>query len=309
MATDEGGITVRKKVGLVGAPITIAQPHFGVDFGPDSIRYTGLIKRLMESGIDLVDHGNIKVNNVGKDQVDPKTSLKNLEAVAEGNSAIAQKVKEIKSKGEMPLILGGDHSIAIGTVAGLYESYKNLGIIWYDAHADLNSAEISPSGNIHGMSLAVNLGIGHEMLTSINGNQAKVKPENTVIIGARSIDEGEKELIKELGIKVYTMHDIEHKGIGTVMKEAITYLEERTDGVHLSLDVDGIDPIHTPGTGTPVEGGPSYRETHYAMSMLHDADIITSVEVVEVNPLLDEGNRTAHVASDMIEVLFGNKYL
>ncbi|GAA0463601.1 arginase [Alkalibacillus silvisoli] len=300
---------MKNNVGIIGAPITIAQPNLGVDFGPNAIRYAGLAKRLDQLNITYNDYGNINIKNEGSDKQDPKTNLKNLDEVVKGNQQIAEEVKLVKKKGEFPLILGGDHSIAIGTLAGLYEFYDQLGVIWFDAHADLNTGETSPSGNIHGMSLAVNLGVGDEQLTSINGNQKKVKPENTIIIGARSIDDGERDFIKEQGIKVYTMYDIERKGMENVMKEAIQYLKGRVDGVHLSLDVDGIDPLHTPGTGTRVVGGPSYRETHMAMSMLHDAEVLTSVEVVEVNPLLDDQNKTAEVAADIIAATFGEKYL
>ncbi|WP_017187515.1 arginase [Alkalibacillus haloalkaliphilus] len=300
---------MKNRIGIVGAPITIAQPNYGVDLGPNAIRYAGLHKRLDGLNVNYKDYGNIDIENEGSNKKDPKTNLKNLKEVTNGNQKIADELKKIKSKGDFPLILGGDHSIAIGTIAGLYNYYNELGVIWFDAHADLNSGETSPSGNIHGMSLAASLGVGHKNLTSINGDGPKVKPENTVIIGARSIDEGERKFIKGHGVQVYTMHDIEKRGMDAVIKEAIDYLRERVNGVHLSLDVDGIDPLHTPGTGTPVDGGPSYRETFHAMSTLYDSEILTSVEVVEVNPLLDQGNQTAEVATSMIAAVFGEKYV
>jgi arginase len=187
--------------------------------------------------------------------------------------------------------------------------YKSLGVIWYDAHGDLNTAETSPSGNIHGMPLAVSLGIGHEILTNVGGYEPKIKPENIVIIGARALDEGEKELIKEIGIKVYTMHEIDRLGMTKVMEETIEYLKERTDGVHLSLDLDGLDPHDAPGVGTPVTGGISYRESHLAMEMLAESKLITSAEFVEVNPILDDKNKTASVAVALMGSLFGEKLL
>ncbi|MDV2581889.1 arginase [Alkalibacillus haloalkaliphilus] len=300
---------MKNRVGIIGAPITIAQPNYGVDLGPNAIRYAGLHKRLDGLNVKYEDYGNIDIKNEGSNEKDPKTNLKNLKEVTKGNQTIADELKKLKSKGDFPLILGGDHSIAIGTIAGLYSYYQELGVIWFDAHADLNSGETSPSGNIHGMSLAASLGVGHQDLTSINGDGPKVKPENTVIIGARSIDEGERKFIKEHGVQVYTMHDIEKRGMDVVIKEAIGYLRSRVNGVHLSLDVDGIDPLHTPGTGTPVDGGPSYRETFHAMSTLYDSEILTSVEIVEVNPLLDQRNQTAEVATDMIAAVFGEKYI
>ncbi|TFB21484.1 arginase [Filobacillus milosensis] len=300
---------MKNKLGIIGAPITIAQPNMGVDLGPDAIRHAGLSDRLKNLNINFEDYGNVNVPMKGTNEKDPKTNLKNLKEVTEGNKSIANTVSDIKKKGEFPLILGGDHSIAIGSISELYKHYENLGVIWYDAHPDLNTADISPSGNIHGMSLAASIGLGHDDLVSMNGSSSKIKPENVVIIGARSIDEGEKKIINERGIKVYTMSDIEKYGMEHVINESIQYLKERTDGVHLSFDVDGIDPAHTPGTGTPVEGGPTYRETRYAMSKLHDSEVLTSIEVVEVNPLLDDGNQTAEVAVDMLATLFGEKYL
>ncbi|WP_027963765.1 arginase [Halalkalibacillus halophilus] len=300
---------MNKMIGIIGAPLTVAQPNDGVDFGPDAIRYAGLHKHLEALNLDMSDYGNVSIENTRNHSIDPKTNLRNLDQVAQGNIEIANKVNEIYNKDEFPLILGGDHSIAIGTIAGVSDQTRKLGVIWYDAHADLNTAETSPSGNIHGMSLAASIGLGHDRLTSIKGNFPKVDPENIVIIGARSIDDGEKKLIKEKGIKVYSMHEIEEMGMEVVMRETINYLEERTDHVHLSLDVDGIDPIHTPGTGTTVDGGVSYKQTHYAMRMLHDAGILTSAEVVEVNPLLDYKNKTAIVAAEMIAAFLGKKYI
>lgn len=297
---------MNKKVGIIGAPITIAQPNDGVDLGPKAIRYAGLINRLEKLNLNVIDYGDLNVTNERLPEND--LNLKNLENVATGNELIAQKVIEVVNKDEFPLILGGDHSIAIGSIAGLADKYKDLGVIWYDAHADLNNAETSPSGNIHGMSLAVCLGNGHERLTSINGNQPKINPENVVLIGARDLDDGEKELIKQIGIKLYTMTDIEEKGMQSVIEETLDYLKDRTDGIHLSLDVDGLDPIHTPGTGTPVIGGITYRETILAMQMLNKSHLITSAEVVEVNPLLDQQNQTAEVAVDIISALFGETY-
>src|SRR5690554_1785815 len=299
-----GGRRMVRKVGIIGAPITIGQPKFGVDLGPKAIRYAWLYEQLASLKVGYVDYGDLDVPANGKDMIDPDTKLKNLESVAQGNEIIAKKVEEVHSRGEFPLILGGDHSIAIGTVAGLYKNFENLGVIWFDAHADVNSGETSPSGNIHGMSLAVNLGIGNDRLTSINGNGQKVKPEHIVIIGAREIDPGEKKLIQELGIKVYSMNDIEKRGIEKVMAEAIDYLQSQTDGVHLSFDVDGLDPIHTPGTGTPVDAGITLREAHLVMEMLRESQLISSLEIVEVNPLLDHENKTAELTVDLLATFF-----
>ncbi|SFB24001.1 MULTISPECIES: arginase [unclassified Bacillus (in: firmicutes)] len=297
-----------KKLSIIGMPMDLGQMRRGVDMGPSAIRYAGINENLKELFDEIEDLGDIPI---GRPEVQIKegTNLRNLDLVAEKNEMLAEKVDEVIKSGSFPLVLGGDHSIAIGTLAGVAKHYKNLGVIWYDAHGDLNTAETSPSGNIHGMPLAASLGIGHSVLTELGGYNPKIRPENVVIIGARALDDGEKELIKEIGMKVYTMHEIDRLGMAKVMEETISYLKEKTDGVHLSLDLDGLDPNDAPGVGTPVIGGISYRESHLAMEMLAEANIITSAEFVEVNPILDEKNRTATVAVALMGSLFGEKLL
>ncbi|MBM7694893.1 arginase [Peribacillus deserti] len=295
-----------KKISLVGVPMDLGQTRRGVDMGPSAIRYAGVIERLEHLKYDVEDNGDIIIGRAERLH-NPNERLKNLKLVAEGNEKLAEKVDKILENGDFPLVLGGDHSIAIGTLAGVAKHYSNLGVIWYDAHGDLNTEETSPSGNIHGTPLAASLGFGNPVLTNLHGYGPKIKPENVVVIGARALDEGEKELIKEQGIKVYTMHEIDRLGMAKVMEEAISYLKDKTDGVHLSLDLDGLDPIDAPGVGTPVMGGISYRESHLAMEMLAESEIITSAEFVEVNPILDERNRTAKVAVALMGSLFGEK--
>lgn len=292
------------QISVIGVPIDFGQMRRGVDMGPSAIRYAGAIERLEAIGHTVKDEGDIYVSNAAQLEVHPK--LRNLGAVVEACTQLSNRVKETVEQKKFPLILGGDHSIAIGTLAGLAHHYKNLGVIWYDAHADMNTAETSPSGNIHGMPLALAMGMGHEKLTNIGGSGAKIKPENLVIIGARSVDEGEKALIKEKGIKVYSMHEIDRLGMTAVMKDALEYLASRNvDGVHLSLDLDGLDPLHTPGVGTPVPGGITYRESHLAMEMLQESGVLTSAEFVEVNPVLDTKNSTANVAVELMGSLLG----
>ncbi|WP_409369273.1 arginase [Lysinibacillus sp. 38-6] len=301
---------MRTEVTIIGVPMDLGQTRRGVDMGPSAIRYAGLADRLEGLGYSIDDLGDLKIDFVNKDEnIDTATNLKNLQTVADANDLLGQQVDQVISCKRFPLVLGGDHSIAIGTLAGVSKHYDNLGVIWYDAHGDLNTAETSPSGNIHGMSLAASLGLGHPVLTNIGGYTPKVKPENVVIIGARDLDPGEKKLIKEMGIKVYTMHEIDRLGMTTVMSETIDYLKERTDGVHLSLDLDGLDPNDAPGVGTPVAGGISYRESHLAMEMLSEANIITSAEFVETNPVLDQYNKTAIAAVALISSLFGHTLL
>jgi arginase len=295
-----------KKISIIGVPMDLGQTRRGVDMGPSAIRYAGVVERLENINYEVEDIGDIEIGRAERVH-NTESNLKNLKAVAEGSEKLAAAVDGVIQNGSFPLVLGGDHSIAIGTLAGVGKHYKNLGVIWYDAHGDLNTAETSPSGNIHGMPLAASMGLGHPVLIDIAGYSPKVKPENIIIIGARSLDDGEKELIREKGIKVYTMHEIDRLGMTKVMEETIAYFKENTDGVHLSLDLDGLDPHDAPGVGTPVIGGISYRESHLAMEMLAEAEIITSAEFVEVNPILDEKNKTATVAVALMGSLLGEK--
>lgn len=295
---------MKKEISIIGVPMDLGQMRRGVDMGPSAIRYAGLIERVQQIGYDVEDIGDICIER--EEEKDENTKLRNLTQVAKVCEELATKVDNIIEKNRFPLVLGGDHSIAIGTLAGVAKHHENLGVIWYDAHGDLNTEETSPSGNIHGMSLAASLGHGHSLLVNLFGEYPKVKKENVVIIGARSLDDGEKDFIREQGIKVYTMHEIDRMGMTAVMEETIAYLSH-TDGVHLSLDLDGLDPHDAPGVGTPVIGGLSYRESHLAMEMLAEAGIITSAEFVEINPILDEKNKTAITAVALIGSLFGEK--
>lgn len=299
---------MNKNISVIGVPMDLGQGRRGVDMGPSAIRYANAIERIKRLGYDVKDLGDLSIPRV-EEPAENNLNLKRLDEVTQVSQELAEKVSAIISEGRFPLVFGGDHSIAIGTIAGVAQHKKNLGVIWYDAHGDLNTGETSPSGNIHGMPLAASLGIGHERLTHILGFAPKIKPENVVIIGARDLDEGEKKLIKELGIKVYTMHEIDRMGMTKVMEEAVEYVSNGTDGVHLSLDLDGLDPHDCPGVGTPVIGGISYRESHLAMEILAEADIITSCEFVEVNPILDQKNTTANVAVALMGSLFGEKLI
>ncbi|UIN46420.1 arginase [Bacillus licheniformis] len=303
---------LKQQISMIGVPMDLGQLRRGVDMGPSAIRCAGVNERLESLCQDIEDLGDMTIGQREdeKEGGEPASEeLRNLKAITNASAKLAETVDNIVASGAFPLVLGGDHSIAIGTLAGLAKHYQNLGVIWYDAHADLNTKETSPSGNIHGMPLAISLGIGHEELTSIYGKETKIKAENIVVIGARSLDDGEKELIRDKGIKVYTMHEIDRLGMTRVMEETIDYLRGRTDGVHLSLDLDALDPNDAPGVGTPVAGGISYRESHLAMEMLEESKLITSAEIVEVNPILDEKNRTAEAAVALMGSLFGEKLL
>ena len=294
-----------KNVSIIGVPCDYGQQRRGVDMGPSAIRYAGLQERLQALGYDVIDEGNIQASNKQKRQ-QQDARLLNLDEVVQVNTELANRVKTVVDNHRTPLVLGGDHSIAIGTLAGLSLKYKNLGVIWFDAHADLNTPETTPSGNIHGMPLATSIGLGHERLTSILHSDAKIQAENIIIIGGRSIDEGERVLIKERGIRVYTMHEIDRLGMTHVMEQTLAYFNDKQiDGLHLSLDLDALDPLYTPGVGTPVAGGITYRESHLAMEMIQESGLLTSAEFVEVNPILDERNKTADVAVALVGSLFG----
>lgn len=298
----------RKPITIIGVPMDLGADRRGVDMGPSAIRYASLKSKLTQIGFEVEDIGNLQVPTPESYQVEDKR-LKYLPEIMSVNEELAQTVSKVVEKGRFPLVLGGDHSIAIGTIAGVAKHYNSMGLIWYDAHGDLNTAETTPSGNIHGMPLAASLGHGHPDLVNCGGYAPKVRPEKTVIIGARSLDPGERQLIRELGIHVFTMHDIDRLGMAKVMEETISIVSEGTDGVHLSLDLDGLDPNDAPGVGTPVVGGLTYRESHLAMEMLAEAKILTSAEFVEVNPILDHGNKTAKVAVELIGSVFGENIL
>ncbi|MFX3630847.1 MAG: arginase [Ectobacillus sp.] len=297
---------MKKNISIIGVPMDLGQTRRGVDMGPSAMRYAGMVERLVNIGHEVEDLGDLFVERSKQIKQEDNPKLKNLGQVVEVCSELAHTVDSVLQRNRFPLVLGGDHSIAIGTLAGITKHKKNLGVIWYDAHGDLNTEEISPSGNIHGMSLAASLGYGHPLLTNLYGAYPKIKKENIVIIGARALDEGEKEFIYREGIKVFTMHEIDRMGMAAVMEETIRYLSH-TDGVHLSLDLDGLDPHDAPGVGTPVIGGLTYRESHLAMEMLAESGIITSAEFVEVNPILDEKNKTAITAVALMGSLFGEK--
>jgi arginase len=305
-------MSTKPTIAAISVPFDLGAGRRGASKGPKAIMQAGLLRGLQQMDMTIQHVAEIRLPNDTAAPLPPeveKNNLKYLAEVIDVNTRLAEQVSNVVEQGQFPLIIGGDHSIAIGTLAGLSGHYSNLGVIWIDAHSDLNTADTSPTGNIHGMSLAISLGMGHPLLTSIKGEQAKVKAENIVLIGSRSLDEGEKKLIRSLGIKCYTMHDIDRKGMAAVMQDAITYISGKTDGVHVSFDVDSLDPLEAPGTGTAVKGGLQFREAHLAVEMLHEADIVTSAEFVEVNPLLDDNNKTSQLAVGLISSLLGKQIL
>ncbi|MBA8778174.1 arginase [Staphylococcus schleiferi subsp. coagulans] len=299
-----------KIIELIGAPTTFGQKKLGVDLGPDAIRYAGVLPRLKAIGHQVIDSGNVEAPKLDIEKFNSsQQGLQNYDEILSFSKALHDRVAASIKNDHFPVILGGDHSLAIGSISGVAQHYSRLGVIWYDAHGDLNIPEESPSGNVHGMPLRILAGEGDQQLVEIGGFAPKVKPENIVLIGMRDLDYGEREYIKKHQIRTYTMADIDERGIQAIVKESITYLQSKTDGIHLSLDVDALDPSEVPGTGTKVPGGLTYRESHFALELLYQSDLITSLDIVEVNPLLDIENRTAEQAVALLGSFFGETLL
>ncbi|HDJ7738398.1 arginase, partial [Staphylococcus aureus] len=298
-------MTKTKAIDIIGAPSTFGQRKLGVDLGPTAIRYAGLISRLKQLDLDVYDKGDIKVPAVDIEKFHcEQKGIRNYDEIIDVNQKLNKEVSASIENNRFPLVLGGDHSIAVGSVSAISNHYNNLGVIWYDAHGDLNIPEESPSGNIHGMPLRILTGEGPKELLELNSNV--IKPENIVLIGMRDLDKGERQFIKNHNIKTFTMSDIDKLGIKEVIENTIEYLKSRNvDGVHLSLDVDALDPLETPGTGTRVLGGLSYRESHFALELLHQSHLISSMDLVEVNPLIDNNNHTAEQAVSLVGTFFG----
>jgi arginase len=284
----------------------------GVDMGPSAIRIAGVDDRLVELGHKVVDEGDIVIKNMEELKVGDE-SARYLTEIARAANTLAKKVERIMGLGHFPLVVGGDHSIAIGTVSGIaafaQSQGKRTGLLWIDAHGDINTPETSPTGNIHGMPLAALLGFGAAELTGVAGPAPKVNAGNVALVGIRSLDAGEKKRLQETGVQVHTMSDIDRHGVHRVMKKALARVTDGTDYVHVSFDLDAVDPTVAPGVGTPVKGGLDYREGHLIMEVIHDAKVMTSLEMVEVNPILDQGNASAAYAVELVQSAFGKKIL
>jgi len=301
-----------RKIRVIGVPLDLGQSRRGVDMGPSAVRVAGLEARLEALGHIVEDGGNVAVAiPEQKKEGDPNAKyLKEITATCTKHAELVLKTLEA---GKVPLSLGGDHSVAAGSVAGVAEFYRRqnqrIGLIWIDAHTDINTPGSSPSGNVHGMPLAAIMGLGPAELANIFNFSPKVKPENCVLVGVRDIDAIEKENVHRAGIEVLTMRDIDERGMRTVMEEALRMAGRGTAGYHVSLDMDWIDPEDAPGVGTPVRGGATYREAHLAMEIIADHGRMLSFEIVEVNPVIDEHNQTAELAVEMALSAFGKKIL
>ncbi|MAE28793.1 MAG: arginase [Planctomycetota bacterium] len=296
-----------RKICVLGVPMDLGGSHRGVDMGPSALRIAGLGERLARLGLDYEDLGNLAVREVETlEASSPRARF--LADIASCCGELRRRVLEILEAGSFPLVLGGDHSIACGTVAGISDHLaaegggggQALGLIWFDAHGDMNTPETSHSGNVHGMPLAAILGQGPEELLELGLRRPLVNPEQVALVGIRDLDREEARAVRASGVRHFTMRDIDARGIHAVMEEALAVVTSGTAGFHLSFDVDGVDPAVTPGVGTPVPGGTDWRESHLVMELAAESGSLLGLEVVEVNPILDTRNTTAEVAVDLI---------
>jgi len=302
-----------RSIRMIGVPLDMGASRRGVDMGPSAVRVAGLEARLEALGHHVTDGGNIRVE-IAETQAVGSKNARYLKQIADTCTRTAEAVEKALEEGATPLVLGGDHSLAAGSASGVADFYQRrgqkIGIVWIDAHADINTPETSPSGNVHGMPLAALLGLGPEALSNLCGFAPKIAAENAVLVGVRDIDATERENIRRAGMtEVYTMRDIDERGMRAVMEEALRAAGRGTAGYHVSLDMDWIDPEDAPGVGTPVRGGATYREAHLAMEIIADHGRMLSCEIVEVNPVIDEHNRTAELAVELACSVFGKKIL
>jgi arginase len=302
----------RNRLRMVGVPMDLGSGRRGVDMGPSAIRIAGIGGQLQELGFEVVDDGDVAVPTPeSRDQGDSHARF--LGEIYHVCNRLRLRVRRILEENDIPLILGGDHSIAMGTVSGVSEHYHNrgekIGLIWVDAHADMNTPTSSPSGNVHGMPLAVIVGMGPEQLVEMGGFSPKVDRDHVCLIGLRNLDAQEKEIVQSAGVHAYTMRDLDERGMPAVLSEALQKACEGTAGFHLSFDLDGMDPGEVPGVGTPVKGGINWREANLLMEMVADSGRLLSLEITELNPVLDVRNQSAEVAVDLVLSAFGKRIL
>ena len=302
----------RRPVTIIGVPMDLGAGRRGTDMGPSAVRLAGLHDALAYEGFDDVeDLGDLDVPAVETLKlVDPKA--KHLPAIAATCKRLATEVRRALKRGRVPVTIGGDHSVAVGSISGVSAHFrgqkKTIGVIWIDAHGDMNTPDTTSSGNVHGMPLAAVLGMGPATLTQIEGKYRKVDPDRVALIGIRDLDQRERETIHKSGVHVFTMKDIDERGIATVMRDAIRIAGGPEAGpIHVSFDVDGVDPRFAPGVGTAVDGGLTYREAHLAMEMIAETQRVSSVDVVEINPVLDIENRTGRLAMELILSALGKQ--
>jgi arginase len=294
------------EIDLVGVPMDHGAGRRGVDMGPSAIRYAGLDTGLQQIGCSVNDLGNLEVP-IFETCKDTEPNLRYIECVVPIAQQLMSQVSETVREGRFPIVLGGDHSLSLGSVRGV-ALHKRVGIVWVDAHADFNTHETTPSGNIHGMPLAAVAGIGESRIVGLGGEPIPaVEPVNITIIGARDIDSGERENLRKAGVRVFGMHQIDRYGLHLVMEQAIEIASQGTDGIFLSFDMDALDPLYAPGVGTPVQGGLTYREAHLVCEMIAESGRLVGMDFVEVNPILDDRNKTAGLVVELILSALGNR--
>ena len=296
-----------KQVAIIGAALDLGAGRRGVDMGPSAIRYAGLNDRLDGLGYDVLDWGDVETAVLEATEETDETA-RYLPEIKAACGRVARLVSLALDQGSLPLVLGGDHSVALGTLGGLARTNGVGGVLWIDAHSDLNTPETSPSGNVHGMPLAAAIGLGDERFQSDAWALPAVEPERVALVGLRSVDARERERIRELGIRTYTMSDIDRIGIERAIRESLVHIAG-PGFVHVSLDMDALDPEVAPGVGTPVRGGLSYREAHLALELVAESGLAGSLEVVEVNPILDRENATAALAVELVASALGKTIL
>ncbi len=300
-----------RSVRLIGVPLDLGASRRGVDMGPSALRIANLTSALERLGCKVHDMGNLPVPQ--RESVRLPGGETELEAITTVCRELAARTAEVIRNGEFPVVIGGDHSLSAGSVAGaataMAERGKRLGVIWLDAHGDINTPDSSLSGNVHGMPVAHLLGLGDPAMASISAPAPALHAEDIVYVGLRDVDLAEREQIRQLGIRAYTMRDVDERGLTTILHEAIAHAGKHTGGLYLSCDADWIDPSEAPGVGTPVPGGATYREAHLAMELLADTGLLVGMDLVEINPVLDRANRTAELAVELIASALGKRTL
>lgn len=293
---------------ILGVPMDLGANRRGTDMGPSAVRAANLAERLERLGHEVTDGGNV-FSHEPETRGSQADGVRFLDEIVDTCEELSRRVQAAKAAGEIPLVVGGDHSLAMGTAGGIATNETRVGILWIDAHTDFNTPDTSPSGNVHGMPLSAIAGHGNRRLCEIGGVAPKAREEDIVIIGARSVDGRERELLQKSGVTVFTMRDIDERGMGAVMEAAVRIATRDTDWLHVSFDLDAVDPEIAPGVGTPKPGGLTYREAHLALELVNDTGAMRSMELVEVNPILDEQNRTAELAVELAASAFGKQIL
>lgn len=301
-----------KTIEILGFPIDLGADTRGVDMGPSALRIADITERISDLGYNVIDFGNLVVPISAQLSIS-NPRMKYVDEILAASEILAIETEAILNRGNFPLILGGDHSMAVGSIAGIASHCRNygkrLGVVWFDAHSDMNTDETTPSGNVHGMSLAANLGLGHPSLTHLRGFSPKLVPQNVALVGIRNVDRQESITVRESGVEVFNMSDVDRIGIFPIVSSIVERFSKTVDHLHISFDLDCLDPDLAPGVGTPVPGGLSFREAHLFMEIIASSGLLASMEITEVNPILDVRNKTANLAVNLLESALGKRIM